>query len=131
MPIGTILPFVGNLTDIPQGWKLCDGSDGTPNLIGQFLQGSNSPGSFIEPGLPNIKGEFGENLGDTWALYYTAGAFHNESIGTYAWNIYNCSSQNLREKIILDASTYNTLYKDNCDTVQPPAYTVYYIIKVA
>lgn len=70
-------------------------------------------------------------MGDTWALYYTGGAFYNESINTYAWNIMNHSTQNLREKIILDASIYNPIYKDDCNTVQPPAYTVYYIIKMA
>ena len=34
-------------------------------------------------------------------------------------------------KIEFNASRYNSIYKDGCNTVQPPAYTVYYIIKVA
>jgi hypothetical protein len=32
-PKGTILPFAGRLDSIPQGWHLCDGHDGTVNLL--------------------------------------------------------------------------------------------------
>ena len=38
MPVGTILPYVGELADIPRGWALCDGSNGTPDLTGRFLE---------------------------------------------------------------------------------------------
>ena len=62
LPVGTILPYVGDLSKIPHGWALCDGTNGTPNLTGRFLQGSNivsAIGNFIEPGLPNITGTIG------------------------------------------------------------------------
>ena len=127
-PKGTILPYTGLLSNIPSGWHLCDGTDDTPNLIGQFLQGSNSPGNFIEPAIPNIKGdtastsELGINYGITGN-----GAIRMEPYGVANYS-YPASPGNI---LYFDASRYNSIYKDDCNTVQPPAYTVYYIIKMA
>ena len=41
-PIGTILPYVGDFHKIPNGWKLCDGTDGTPDFTGRFLEGATT-----------------------------------------------------------------------------------------
>ena len=124
--MGTILPFTGNLSDIPRGWKLCDGSDGTPNLTGQFLQGSNTPGNFIAAALPNIKGTTlsvpivghsimsGALLNTRWGGQYINSGHDGGSCSSFEF----------------DASKYSSIYKNECDTVQPPAYTVYYIIKL-
>ena len=60
LPIGTILPYIGDLSKIPHGWFLCDGTNGTPDLRDKFLQGSDVPGQFIEAGLPNITGEIND-----------------------------------------------------------------------
>lgn len=38
-PVGAIVMWAGEVTAIPVGWKLCDGSDGTPDLRGQFIVG--------------------------------------------------------------------------------------------
>jgi len=40
--VGEIRLFYGVLTLIPDGWKLCDGSPGTPNLLGKFIKGTTS-----------------------------------------------------------------------------------------
>lgn len=40
VPIGTILMWTGSV--IPEGWALCDGSNGTPDLRGRFPLGENS-----------------------------------------------------------------------------------------
>jgi len=39
VPPGVIVAWSGVLTSIPSGWLLCDGNNGTPNLIDRFLQG--------------------------------------------------------------------------------------------
>jgi len=41
IPVGAIVMYKGNLDDLPVGWKLCDGSTGTPNLLGKFVYGAN------------------------------------------------------------------------------------------
>ena len=37
---GTILPYAGNAASLPTGWVVC-GQDGTPDLGGHFLLGTN------------------------------------------------------------------------------------------
>ncbi|MBR6022237.1 MAG: hypothetical protein IK066_07445 [Kiritimatiellae bacterium] len=38
VPVGTIVLFYG--TDVPDGWALCDGTGGTPDLRGRFVVGA-------------------------------------------------------------------------------------------
>lgn len=153
LPIGTILPYVGNLTDIPNGWKLCDGSAGTPDLRDRFLQsyGTNTAMQFVEPGLPNI-------IGITQPMttaYFTRqtlidydvagkGAFslgnsvggsgiNAPSIGAYAQTQAVFDAENGRKywhQNKYGISPTDLIY-GNSPTVQPSAYTVYYIIKIA
>lgn len=44
-PVGTIGIWLGSLSSIPLGWALCDGTAGTPNLVGRFIKGSSTAGS--------------------------------------------------------------------------------------
>ncbi len=37
--IGTIAIFSGTLASIPKDWQLCDGSNGTPDLLDKFVRG--------------------------------------------------------------------------------------------
>lgn len=39
MPKGAIVMWSGAITAIPNGWALCDGTNGTPNLSGRFIVG--------------------------------------------------------------------------------------------
>jgi hypothetical protein len=39
-PKGTILTFAGRKEDIPQGWHLCDGHEGTVNLVDRLPMGT-------------------------------------------------------------------------------------------
>ena len=40
MPIGSIIMFNGKAEEIPSGWAICDGTNGTPNLLDRFILGS-------------------------------------------------------------------------------------------
>lgn len=44
LPVGSIIMFNGLTSNIPSGWHICDGTNGTPNLIGKFIKASNSSG---------------------------------------------------------------------------------------
>jgi hypothetical protein len=57
-PIGTIKIFTSTSASvIPQGWNLCDGSNGTVNLSGRFVMGVNSGGSaYFESVVGNTGG---------------------------------------------------------------------------
>ncbi len=41
VPKGVINMWSGSLSDIPYGWALCDGTNGTPDLRGRFIVGYN------------------------------------------------------------------------------------------
>ena len=127
MPIGTILPYVGDLADIPRGWYLCDGSNGTPDLRNRFLEGTTTKANtFIEAGLPNITGK--HYTDNTSAEYYYSPS------GAYTYipgkNLTLEGSKSYTSGwLLFDASLSSYVY-GNSNTVQPPAYTVYYIIKI-
>ncbi len=40
IPIGGIALWSGAILDIPDGWALCDGNNGTPDLRDTFVQGA-------------------------------------------------------------------------------------------
>lgn len=42
IPYGVIVLWHGASNNIPEGWALCDGSNGTPNLSGRFVMGAGS-----------------------------------------------------------------------------------------
>ncbi len=122
MPVGTILAYNGSLADIPSGWHLCDGTDGTPNLLdNRFLEGAADIGIFKDPGLPNIIGTAGSVI----ANIHPSGAF-----GTTGLYAYGTGYQHSNYGLYFDASRCSDIYRNDINTVQPKAYTVMYIIKV-
>lgn len=133
-PVGTIIPYAGDLSTIPYGWHVCDGTNGTPDLSGRFLEGTtNAPKVFKDAGLPNITGD-GGNIQHIYAPFDArSGALstrwtgENDAVDGFHPNQYNLG--NGTGKLILDASKSNSIY-GNSDTVQPQSYTVYYIMRV-
>lgn len=47
-PVGGIIMWSGLLIDIPAGWALCDGTNGTPDLRDKFIKGSADT---VDPGV--------------------------------------------------------------------------------
>ena len=39
MPSGAIIIWAGTIASIPSGWIICDGNNGTPNLLAKFVEG--------------------------------------------------------------------------------------------
>lgn len=145
LPIGKIIINPG--TTVPMGYMECDGralsrtdyaylfaeigttygsGDGSttfniPDLRDRVPQGANGNlGSNIEAALPNIKGEF-----DVYA-YNTN--FENGCAKSEKMNYGPLGNGANWNKITIDASKSSSIYDDNCDTVQPPAVAVQFII---
>lgn len=157
-PIGTVLSFAGQVS--PNGYLLCDGGSyavadypdlynvigntyggdteyfNVPNLIDRFIQGSDTSGTEIEAGLPNITGSINNSAGGSGDQFLTDSEGTLKINGSlfiteYAKrsNIKNGdASYNTPTGLGLDASLSNTIY-GNSDTVQPPALTMAYFIK--
>lgn len=105
--------FVGwfNRETAPEGWVICDGTNGTPNLIGRYPLGATDEiGSLVEAGLPNITGTtIGRNNG------YASGAF---AIGGFSADAYEGTVPN--HVMTFDASRCSSIY-GNSTTVTPPS----------
>ena len=44
IPSGLISMWSGSAAAIPSGWNLCDGTNGTPNLVGKFIKAASTAG---------------------------------------------------------------------------------------
>lgn len=73
LPPGIIVPYWGTVA--PAGWRVCDGTNGTPDLRGRFLMGAR-------PGLP-----VGTTLGiETHALFTTTEGDHLHTTDVQGWH---------------------------------------------
>lgn len=74
LPSGTIVAWLGQLAAIPQGWLLCDGTNGSPNLNHQYLIGTTSMAELItHVGQPNHSHAFAGATG-------TYNGAHNDNV---------------------------------------------------
>ena len=136
VPIGTIIAWA-SLHDPTDGvWLECDGrtcseylelcgvlgTSTVPDFRNRFLEGSTTPRTVLEAGLPNITGNF-------VAVFRgnpVSGAFSDLGSGGHTKARTDWDGQN----ILFDASRCSSIY-GRSSTVQPPAVTVRYLIKAA
>lgn len=113
LPSGAIVWF-GNRTTAPSGWAICNGTNGTPNLIGRYPLGATSSiGSTVNAGLPNITGTA------ACVNNVASGAF---SVGSYIQqaDIYGRWAEIRAYIANFDASKSNSIYGKS-STVTPPS----------
>ncbi len=46
IPVGAVAVWSNDLSGIPQGWQLCDGTNGTPDLRSRFVLGGETSGEY-------------------------------------------------------------------------------------
>lgn len=56
--LGTIQIWGGNISDIPAGWVICDGNNGTPDLTDKFVKSVSGAGT--DPG--NVVGQNSKSI---------------------------------------------------------------------
>jgi len=88
-PVGAIVPFY--LASCPQGWAPADGSNGTPDLRGQFIRGRDDVGTGAAGNDPSGVRTIGNVQTDAFqgfvmslpgfATYYGAGPIAPSSVG--------------------------------------------------
>ena len=71
IPKGTILPWYGKSSDIPEGFALCDGTKGTPDLRNRFLVGAGSNYALGDTGGEDQVTLTGTQIGNHY--HYVAG----------------------------------------------------------
>lgn len=79
VPVGTILSWYGRLSDIPSGFVLCNGANGTPDLRDRFLVGAGSSYALGNTGGENQVKLTGTQIGN----HYHYWGYHNGNNGGY------------------------------------------------
>lgn len=124
IPRGAIMIWSGTSYNIPSGWALCDGSNGTPDLVDRFVLGT-STGSGIIGGSKTVK------LTEEQMPWHTHGVLSgwgaDARISIDRSNVVLCGdggTQVVRQSVV-DASGSGQPH-DN----MPPYYALCYIMKL-
>lgn len=56
IPFGSIIMWAGLISEIPNGWVICDGQNGTPDLRSRFIIGTGKGNGLTERELHDIGG---------------------------------------------------------------------------
>lgn len=90
-----------------------------PDTVGLYEQASSkaSAGAYLAPGLPNIKGQYG-NLVTTTDQSPTGGFINNQTAKVYN---FTAGSNQGWVRLGLNASLSSSVYSDSINTVQPPS----------
>ena len=148
VPQGSIIPWYGNLANIPDGFALCDGKNGTPDLRDRFLVGAGNAYKLGDIGGENSVKLEATQIGNH---YHAFGSYHNNDgwfirLPSYAtfpmppgsgrvwWNGRNggggfdgpLATQSLDLVTSLAISTAAQEAHEN----RPPYYALYYIMKL-
>ena len=104
LPIGSIIMFNGAASNIPEGWHICDGTEGTPNLIGSFIKAAATSGETggetqIQLATDNIPNHTHSVLTSTLTTSSSGAHTH-----TYTAPV-KCSSNNASDKDIMETSS--------------------------
>ena len=105
VPSGAIVIWSGAITDIPEGWVLCDGNNGTPNLLDKFVK--CVPDSSTNPGAT------GGSISKT-----TSG--HRHGKGDLTGGL----------ETIVDGGHWTSTNTDTIADIRPPYYEVAFIMKL-
>ena len=161
IPVGTVVMF--SASEAPAGYLKCDGAavgrdtypdlfaaigtvfgagDGEttfnlPDMIGRFAEGSLTPGTVKEAGLPDVTGTIRLsdnsqiNAVEADKIATANGAFsrvRTNSPTAYSTASVDVATTNKYDRVDFSLASQNPLY-GNSDTVQPPALTLLPCIK--
>jgi len=134
LPSGVILIWSGAIVDVPNGWVICDGNNGTPDLRDKFIVGAGS-----SYGVEDTGGENTHTLVEGEIPAHTHGAIanHSHSYTRYrtTWRINTGTTAN----VWYDASavgtggagghTHSSMGGDAAHENRPPYFALAFIMK--
>lgn len=82
VPVGGIIMYGGEIADIPGGWQLCDGTNGTPDLRDKFVIGARQDDAGVAK--TNVTGTLTVSGGEKDAVAVTHG--HTATAGVQSAN---------------------------------------------
>ena len=142
VPAGTILPWYGDKANIPNGFALCNGQNGTPDLRDRFLVGAGSAYKVSDVGGISAVSILKENLpSDGLSAFgyscvghyctYGQGNFGKRK-GEYVANPSKDGSNGWQDYFYFTAfsSILSNNWKGTSLENRPPYYAVFYIMKL-
>lgn len=148
-PKGTIMMFSGSAASIPECWAICDGTNGTPNLIDKFVKGGSSSGATggeLEVTLTKENLPAHTHTVQSGTVTTSSAGLHRHSIGYTNGDLGD--NANNRNNILGSSTTYTGYDGQHTHTVdlskitlstegegkpikiEPPYYTLIYIMKI-
>lgn len=125
LPSGIIVIWSGSTNNVPVGWALCDGTNGTPDLRDRFVLGSGTKHSVGEKGgaeevtltVAQMPGHsHGIADGDVPVMYYS----DHGSVMTYEAPYPSLKNPTYNSTSVGENNPHNNM---------PPYYTLAYIMK--
>ena len=134
LPKGAVIMWYGKTVDIPDGWLLCDGENGTPNLKQKFIVGAdddNTDYKFLEE-----KDAKGVERGKA-SVTLSEGQMpkHKHSYTRFTRSGYSGTGRDTNHKYVYYDYTdkgisTNEAGKNEPHENRPPYYALYFIMKV-
>lgn len=144
VPVGVISIWSGSVESVPEGWAVCDGSNGTPDLTGRFVVGAGSSFSSAKAndgGSPYAKGATGgvrevkltvEEMPKHYHEY-----FGDDQLDTHASRVRDQSGYDARSERSGKSAWFKTKEAGGNSSGGtaahenlPPYYALFYIMKV-
>jgi hypothetical protein len=128
-PRGLIVMWSGNISKIPDGWALCNGTQGTPDLRGRFIIGANPFNNINSTFMINEMGSTGGEEKVKLEIKHLPKHNHPDNInelgqgGDGAW--YESGGYRLRTN-----SNKGFTGEDQPHNNMPPYYVLAYIMKI-
>ena len=118
VPVGGIIMWSGATNNIPSGWALCDGNNGTPNLQDKFIVGAGSSYAVDATG-----GSADATLvSHTHNLFYNHGSFGGSSGAVTPRGTNTPSTPGISGRVSTEGSSAT-------NANLPPYYALAYIMK--
>lgn len=128
VPTNTIIPFTGTVAEIPTGWYLCDGNNGTPDLSNKFMKSGSNVGESGN-GVHTHDNVSSEGAHSHYSDYESSHKHYFQSGGDDSWKQGSAreADNSGLHRHTLYSSTHN--HTVSSGTVQLPHYTLLFIMK--
>ena len=153
LPVGSIIPWYGQIADIPNGFVLCNGSNGTPDLRNRFIVGAGNAYSLSATGgtdsvtlsashIPSHYHYHGYNYSSNGGMWprlataiqpnYPSGAIATKWNGSGGgnWNGWDSGGSTYLLSNLITSLPYGNEGGTSSHENRPPYYALYYIMKI-
>jgi len=122
IPTGVIMMWSGSIASVPSGWALCNGTNGTPNLVDRFIVGAGTTYAPGETGGANTI-----TLSEAQIPAHNHAVYHHAGWQGPGANTAGAGGGDNQTRVIpgVTSSTGSSQGHEN----RPPYYALCYIIK--